>query len=90
MNLTIRDDPSPSIQFDIDLGEPSETGYFDASDLGPSSGNLYLFVDEKEVGSLFFFFNDGRLSVSLGKFDEESMEWIETNPIIMEKVARNG
>lgn len=41
-------------------------GYFDAGELAGYGGNLYLFADGVEIGSLFFHTVDGRLRVALG------------------------
>lgn len=62
----------------IDLGEPSDHGEFDEGDLAPTSGNLYLYLDGKEYGSLFFFRRkDGTVTITLGQFDADKQEWVE-------------
>ena len=72
----------------VELGpaaEPSNpgvgVGYFDAGDLAGYGGNLYLFADGVEIGSLFFHTVDGRLRVALGQFDPQEQEWVERNPV---------
>lgn len=69
----------------VDLGaaEPvtQGTGYFDAGDLAGFGGNLYLFADGLEIGSLFFSTENGRLRVQLGQFDPSDDEWVARNPI---------
>ena len=69
----------------IELGpaaEPSNpgvgVGYFDAGDLAGYGGNLYLFADGVEIGSLFFHTVDGRLRVALGSSTRKGGGWCET------------
>lgn len=74
---------------DIDLGEASARtphgsgGYFDDDgDLSATGGNLYISIDGKEYGSLFFFREaDGTVSVTLGAFDPDEQGWEEKNPL---------
>lgn len=62
----------------IDLGEPSDYGYFDQGYLAQYGGNIYILVDGVEYGSLFFYRRpDGTMTISLGAFDAESDEWVE-------------
>ena len=68
---------------DIDLGETVESGtglgYFDAGELSATGGNLYLNIDGEEYGSLFFFREpDGTVSITLGSFDPERQDWVES------------
>lgn len=71
----------------IELGPAAEptnpavgVGYFDAGELAGYGGNLYLFADGVEIGSLFFHTVDGRLRVALGQFDPQG-GWVEQNPV---------
>ena len=52
----------------------------DAGELAGYGGNLYLFADGVEIGSLFFHTVDGRLRVALGQFDPQG-GWVERNPV---------
>lgn len=72
----------------LELGAASEpdgpgvgVGYFDAGDLAVFGGNLYLFVDGEEIGSLFFHTVDGKLRVELGQFDPDEQDWVARNPL---------
>lgn len=72
---------------EVDLGDPvpgGSTQFFEAGELGSTSGNLYLYLDEVEVGSLFFTVHDGQVHVTLGRFDAETQDWIEQNPLLPE------
>ncbi len=76
--------PSPALT--IDLGEadrsPGGPGYYSEGDLGAYGGNLYLFIDGVEYGSLFFVERDGRITIELGQYrDEPNQEWEPTNPL---------
>lgn len=62
---------------EIDLGEPDTNGYLDGGDLSATGGNLYLNVDGKEYGSVFFFVRNGNLTITLGQFDDDAQEWVE-------------
>ena len=71
----------------IELGPAAEptnpavdVGYFDDGELAGYGGNLYLFADGVEIGSLFFHTVDGRLRVALGQFDPQG-GWVERNPV---------
>lgn len=65
----------------IDLGE-AIPNYFEEGDLGSTAGNLYLGLDGKEYGSLFFYReNDGTVTITLGAFDFAKQEWDEKNPL---------
>lgn len=65
----------------VDLGEP-ERGYFDGADLGHTGGNLYLNIDGKEYGSLFFFADDdGTVVITLGAFVPRTQDWQDKNPL---------
>ena len=59
----------------------NERGYVEEGDLGLSGGNLYIVIDGKEYGSLFFMQEDGKPTVTLGQYDERYMCWVEHNPI---------
>lgn len=75
----------------IELGEavasPSGVGYFDEGALATSCGNLYVYVDGAEMGSLFFHTLKGSLWVELGQFDPLVGMWDAANPI---KVLPDG
>lgn len=67
----------------IDLG-PSSGVYFDRGDLAAVAGNLYLFIDGKEYGSLFFHRTrdeGGEVAVELGQFDATEQQWVSRNPL---------
>lgn len=58
----------------IDLGGLNG-GYLGHDDLAATGGNLYLFIDGEEWGSLFFHMVDGKLRIELGQFDFETGDW---------------
>jgi len=75
---------SPEYTFTtLDLGEPDEKyGYFETGDLSDTAGNLYLYLDGQEIGSIFFYREeDGRITATLGRFDPDKEEWDEKNPL---------
>jgi hypothetical protein len=79
MKLTL-DAAGPPLA-NIELGEP-DTGYFDGADLGATGGNIYINIDGKEYGSLFFYREaDGTVSVTLGAFDPDTQGWENKNPL---------
>lgn len=44
--------------------------------------NLYIYVDGKEYGSLFFDrLEDGRLVIELGQYDVVEQHWVDRNPV---------
>jgi hypothetical protein len=75
----------------LDLGEPStpsdpggtgacSIGYFDGGDLGLTAGNLYIYLDGREVGSLFIHLDSkGVPRVLLGQYDPERDDWVDRN-----------
>lgn len=65
----------------LDLGEPSEAGYFDSGDLAPFAGNLYIRVDGDEWGSLYFWARNDKPSLSLGQYDAWSEQWEDRTPL---------
>lgn len=70
---------------DIDLGEPSDAeghGFFDDGDLAGYGGNLYLYLDGQEYGSLFFYTVDGKPRIELGQFRPEPQQWESVNPLV--------
>lgn len=54
--------------------------------LGPYAGNVYLYVDEEEWGSLYFYMKDGKLRIGLGQYDADADEWVFrselTHPVV--------
>jgi hypothetical protein len=61
---------------DINLGELSDRhGYLDEGDLAHTGGNLYLYVDGVEWGSLFFHAPEGNLTITLGQYDSKTGDW---------------
>ncbi len=72
-------------QIDIDLGESSDTeghGFYDDGDLAAYGGNLYLYLDGQEYGSLFFYTVDGKPRIELGQFRPEPQQWESVNPLV--------
>jgi hypothetical protein len=69
----------PLLEFD--LGE-ADQGYFDTGDLAESTGNLYLYVDGVEFGSLFFHADDAPLEISLGQYDHQQEDWVERSRLV--------
>lgn len=66
---------------EIDLGEP-DNGLLDDGDLSTTGGNLYIEIDGKEWGSLFFHTDaDGRLVIELGQYDRSMEQWETRNPL---------
>lgn len=64
-------------QEEIDLGEPdARDGLFDNGEIGAYAGNIYLYVDGREYGSLFIHHDDQGPIIELGQFDETSDEWV--------------
>ena len=59
----------------------SNDGYVEEGDLGLSGGNLYIIIDGKEYGSLWFHERDGQPEIALGQFVDEALMWDERNPI---------
>lgn len=71
-------------QIDIDLGEPSDDdghGFFDDGDLAAYGGNLYLYLDGQEYGSLFFYTVEGKARIELGQLVPEAQQWESVNPL---------
>lgn len=68
--------------FRIDLGQADSAGEFTGGTLGFTGGNLYLFVDGQEYGSLYFTEEGGDLQVTLGQYTTRTEEWEPTNPIV--------
>lgn len=65
----------------VDLGEPKHD-HFDQGDLALTGGNLYIYLDGKEVGSLWFHVDgDGVPRAMLGQFDPELQMWEMRNDI---------
>jgi hypothetical protein len=72
----------------LDLGDPAPDGYFDDGDLVATSGNLYLYVDDVEIGSLFFYQSkNGAITVTLGEFDVDRQDWVDRNPLVIKKAG---
>lgn len=47
-------------------------------DLSANGGNLYLYIDGRELGSLFISYDEhGRPSITLGQYDPETEGWEE-------------
>ena len=68
---------------EIDLDEPTSSafdkyGYFNGETWG---GNVYLYVDGEEYGSLFVHQHDGKTLVTLGQYDDETQEWVTRNDL---------
>ncbi len=54
----------------------------DGLEFGDYDGNLYIFIDGKEYGSLHFSEGeDGKPKVTLGQYDDASEEWQSRNPL---------
>lgn len=64
-------------QEEIDLGDPdTRDGLFDNGDIGAYAGNIYLYVDGREYGSLFIHHDEHGPIIELGQFDETADEWV--------------
>ena len=75
----------PALTLDLGQAQQERGGrsYYSEGDLGAYSGNLYVFIDGIEYGSLFFIERDGRINIELGQYrDEPNQEWEPTNPLI--------
>lgn len=60
----------------------SDDGYVEEGELGLTGGNLYIVIDGKEYGSLWFHERDGQPQITLGQFVAEDQHmWDERNPI---------
>lgn len=88
MKLTLSAAGGPLAE--IDLGQPEVMGprdtiaYLESGDLGGTFGNLYLAIDGKEHGSLFFHVDrEDRLVIELGQFSDDTGEWEPRNPILV-------
>lgn len=64
---------------------PVEGGFIEGGDLGETGGNLYLYLDGQEWGSLFIHYIDGTPQITLGQHapdtDDCEGEWCERNPL---------
>lgn len=91
MQLNIGSD-SDVIFASINIGEPAEEyGYFDTGELSETAGNLYLYVDGQEIGSVFFYREkDGRITATLGRYDPDREQWDEVNPLEIKERENNG
>lgn len=75
--------PRSDKRIEIDLGE-ANGGDFDGETLG---GNVYLYVDGVEYGSIFVHKKwDGQqytdeTRISLGQYDDDAQEWVERSSI---------
>lgn len=84
MKIELTADPEgrhlgPLITLDLPT---DERGYVEEGDLGLSGGNLYIVIDGKEYGSLWFHERDGQPEIALGQFIAEDQHmWDERNPI---------
>jgi hypothetical protein len=46
-------------------------------------GNLYLYIDGREMGSLWITYDDdGTPKITLGQYDEESQGWEERSEVL--------
>ena len=52
-----------------------------AGGLTATSGNLYLYVDGIEYGSLLIEWIEGKPSIHLGQYDDQTEDWEPRNPI---------
>lgn len=82
--VTLARDPDSEPLLTLDLGEPHPSRddldqYLDGGDLASSGGNLYLMIDGREYGSLFFQHDPktGNAVVTLGAYNPEAMDWDE-------------
>lgn len=50
-------------------------------DLALTGGNLYIFIDGQEYGSLYFYGERGEPRIMLGQFAAEEDEWVDRNPL---------
>lgn len=58
----------------LDLGEPLD-GYYDGGDLADSAGNLYIYADGVEVGSLYFAQGTVTLGTAMGAVGQYLDSW---------------
>ena len=66
-------------QEQINLGEITEYG---ADGELLYSGNVYLYIDGREYGSLFISRGpDGEPKITLGQYQKAADEWVAENPI---------
>lgn len=81
-SLTLHSDDGPNTPLvTIDLGEPSESGYYGSGDLAFTGGNLYLYLDGEEYGSLFIVNRNGRPEIALGQYDHAAEDYVFRNPL---------
>lgn len=66
---------------DLELTDPDRYGDFNEGELAATGGNLYIFIDGQEWGSLYFNMQDGQPSVRLGQYDHASDEWKELSKL---------
>ena len=75
------------MSFELDLGPaPSVTiandDPYDQGDLALTGGNLYIYIDGVEHGSIWFHIGtDGRPRVTLGQFDREQEWWVARSTV---------
>lgn len=83
MKIELRTDPDSRNGLLLALDAPLSGGDFvGEGDLGLTGGNLYIFIDGEEYGSLFFYGMRGKPRIMLGQSAaEEEGTWIDRNPI---------
>ena len=83
MKIELRTDPDSDAGLLLALDAPITDGdYIEEGDLGLTGGNLYIFIDGQEHGSLYFYGMRGRPRIMLGQPAAEGEGvWVDRNPI---------
>lgn len=81
LGLAPTDEQRPYLSLDVTPEGAQERGDLAAGDLIATSGNLYLYVDGVEYGSLLLTWSDGQPQITLGRYDEDTEDWQPTNPV---------
>ena len=83
MKIELRTDPDSRNGLLLALDAPLSGGDFvGEGDLGLTGGNLYIFIDGQEYGSLYFYGMRGEPRIMLGQCESErDFDWVDRNPI---------
>lgn len=59
----------------------TDEGGWAGGDLSANGGNLYLYIDGKEMGSIWIQYDADGPKVTLGQYDPETMDWEERSTV---------